>query len=79
MERSIHVLYSKNDNALFGSCFANGFKARLGREGIKLDKVIPEVKDFIVSKDVADEDGGDGGHNYQFKRHAIDYYESMII
>ena len=75
----IHVLYSKNDNALFGSCFANGFKARLGREGIKLDKVIPEVKDFIVSKDVTDEDGGELGHNYQFKRHAIDYYESMII
>jgi len=75
----IHVLYSKNDNALNASFFANSFRPRLGREGIKLDKVIPEVKDFIASKDVTNEDGGDGGHNYQFKPHAIDYYESMII
>ena len=76
----IHVLYSKKDEALFGAFFTNFFKTRLGREGVDLNKVIPEVKDFIVlSKDVTNEDGGHGGHNYQFKRHAIDYYKSMII
>ena len=91
----IHVLYSKKDEALslsagaflpdllgFAGAFLRGNpdpRPRLGREGVDLNNVIPEVKDFIASKDVTNEDGGEGNHKYQFKPHAIDHYESMII
>lgn len=78
----IHVLYNEEDEALKGSVVLNSFQVRLGSKDVDLEKVIPEVKGFIQSKNLKDvpnpgnHDAGEANHNYQFKPHVLAYYET---